>query len=42
MAGSEVGARPERAFANFLCMLSMLVWAVGLPAADLLIGPVPA
>ena len=23
-------------------MLSMLVWAVGLPAADLLIGPVPA
>lgn len=28
--------------ANVLCMLSMLVWAVGLPAADLLIGPVPA
>ena len=28
--------------ANVLCMLSMLIWAVGLPAADLLIGPVPA
>ena len=28
--------------ANVLCMLSMLVWAVGLPAADHLIGPVPA
>ena len=28
--------------AHVLCMLSMLVWAVGLPAADLLIGPVPA
>jgi drug/metabolite transporter (DMT)-like permease len=27
--------------ANLLCMMSMLVWAVGLPAADLLIGPVP-
>jgi len=28
--------------AHVLCMLSMLVWAVGLPAADHLIGPVPA
>ena len=28
--------------ANVLCMLSMLIWAVGLPAADLLIAPVPA
>lgn len=27
--------------ANFICMLSMLVWAAGLPAADLLIGKVP-
>jgi len=42
MAGSELGAPSRRALANFLCMLSMLVWAVGLPAADLLIGPVPA
>jgi len=37
-----VGAPPSRARANFLCMLSMLVWAMALPAADLLIGPVPA
>lgn len=29
------------AVANLMCMMSMLVWAVGLPAADLLIGPVP-
>ena len=28
-------------FANFICMLSMLVWAAGLPAADLLISKVP-
>ncbi len=28
-------------FANFICMLSMLVWAAGLPAADMLIGKVP-
>ncbi len=42
MAVSELGAPANRALANFLCMLSMLVWAVGLPAADLLIGPVPA
>ena len=28
--------------ANLLCMLSMLVWAVALPAADLLIASVPA
>ena len=27
--------------ANLICMLSMLVWAAGLPAADLLIGKVP-
>ena len=27
--------------ANLLCMLSMLVWSMGLPAADVLIGPVP-
>ena len=27
--------------ANVICMLSMLVWAAALPAADLLIGPVP-
>lgn len=27
--------------ANMACMLSMLAWAAGLPAADLLIGPVP-
>ncbi len=27
--------------ANFICMLSMLAWAAGLPAADLLIGKVP-
>ena len=29
------------ALANLLCMLSMLVWSMGLPAADVLIGPVP-
>ena len=28
-------------FANLICMLSMLAWAAGLPAADLLIGKVP-
>ena len=28
-------------FANLICMLSMLTWAAGLPAADLLIGKVP-
>ena len=27
--------------ANLMCMLSMLVWAIALPAADLLIGAVP-
>lgn len=27
--------------ANALCLLSMLVWAMGLPAADMLIGSVP-
>ena len=27
--------------ANLLCLASMLVWAMGLPAADVLIGPVP-
>lgn len=29
------------ATANLICMLSMLVWAAALPAADVLIGPVP-
>lgn len=29
------------ALANLLCMLSMLVWSMGLPAADMLIGLVP-
>lgn len=33
---------PNLVLANVLCMLSMLVWALGLPAADLLIGKVPA
>jgi drug/metabolite transporter (DMT)-like permease len=28
-------------FANLVCMFSMLIWAAGLPAADLLIGKVP-
>lgn len=28
-------------FANVICMASMLVWAAGLPAAELLIGKVP-
>lgn len=28
-------------FANIICMLSMLVWAAGLPAAEMLIGKVP-
>lgn len=28
-------------FANVICILSMLVWAAGLPAAELLIGKVP-
>lgn len=41
-AASDLRAPNTRALANFLCMLSMLVWALGLPAADLLIGPVPA
>ncbi len=27
--------------ANLICMASMMVWAIGLPAADMLIGPVP-
>ncbi len=39
MSGPNTHHRP--AMANLLCMMSMLVWAVGLPAADLLIGPVP-
>lgn len=39
---SDVGPGQGLVRANVLCMLSMLVWAVGLPAADLLIGPVPA
>ena len=29
------------ALANLMCMLSMLVWSMGLPAADVLIGLVP-
>ena len=28
-------------FANLICIASMLVWAAGLPAADMLIGKVP-
>ena len=32
---------PSQLVANLLCMLSMLVWSMGLPAADVLIGPVP-
>jgi drug/metabolite transporter (DMT)-like permease len=32
---------PSQLVANVLCMLSMLVWSMGLPAADVLIGPVP-
>lgn len=39
MSGLNTHHRP--AMANLMCMMSMLVWAVGLPAADLLIGPVP-
>jgi len=39
MSGPNTHHRP--AMANLMCMMSMLVWAVGLPAADLLIGPVP-
>ena len=31
----------SKLFANILCMLSMLAWAAGLPAADILIGKVP-
>lgn len=27
--------------ANLICMASMLIWAAGLPAADVLIGPLP-
>jgi drug/metabolite transporter (DMT)-like permease len=40
MGARAIQQRP--AVANLMCMMSMLVWAVGLPAADLLIGPVPA
>ena len=40
MTALTIQHRP--AVANLMCMMSMLVWAVGLPAADLLIGPVPA
>ena len=39
MTARTIQHRP--AVANLMCMISMLVWAVGLPAADLLIGPVP-
>lgn len=38
---SFTSASLSRPLANLACMLSMLVWAAGLPAADLLIGPVP-
>jgi len=38
---TALAAHHRPAVANLMCMLSMLVWAVGLPAADLLIGPVP-
>jgi drug/metabolite transporter (DMT)-like permease len=36
------GLAKGRATANLMCMLSMLVWSMGLPAADLLIGRVPS
>ncbi|MCF8147708.1 MAG: EamA family transporter, partial [Sulfuritalea sp.] len=38
---SFTSAPLSRPLANLACMLSMLVWAAGLPAADLLIGLVP-
>lgn len=42
MTAAPTGTTPMTAFsANVICMLSMLVWAAALPAADLLIGPVP-
>lgn len=42
MTTALTGTAPMTAFsANVVCMLSMLVWAAALPAADLLIGPIP-
>ena len=46
-SGQVAGILPMKApeltslTANLLCLASMLVWAMGLPAADVLIGPVP-
>ncbi|NUB42906.1 DMT family transporter [Fertoebacter nigrum] len=34
-------ARPSTLSANLICMASMLIWAAGLPAADLLIVHIP-
>jgi len=42
MAGSDLDPNPRLAMANVLCMLSMLVWALGLPAADWLLASIPA
>ena len=36
------GSVKGRNMANLMCMLSMLAWSIGLPAADLLIDRVPA
>lgn len=47
VSGQVAGILPMKApdvtslTANLLCLASMLVWAMGLPAADVLIGPVP-
>jgi len=41
VASNTPDALKAQAVANLLCMLSMLVWSMGLPAADLLIGRVP-
>lgn len=38
---SDLNTHHRPAMASLMCMMSMLIWAVGLPAADLLIGPVP-
>jgi len=34
-------ASPSRLTANLICMASMLIWAAGLPAADLLLKAIP-
>ena len=34
-------SKPSAWTANWVCMLSMLIWAMGLPAASLLLGTVP-